>query len=55
MWNMKTKDPKPEHVINVMAAVSAEYVFKIASRISETEDVPAREFTHYWNPILISH
>ncbi|KAF9315034.1 hypothetical protein BG003_003535 [Podila horticola] len=24
VWNMKTKDPKPEHVINVMAAVSAE-------------------------------
>ncbi|KAG0029871.1 hypothetical protein BGZ82_007694 [Podila clonocystis] len=24
VWNMKTKDPKPEHVINVMAAVSVE-------------------------------
>ncbi|KAF8922775.1 hypothetical protein BGZ52_011001, partial [Haplosporangium bisporale] len=24
VWNMKTKDPKPEHVINVMAAISAD-------------------------------
>lgn len=34
VWNMKTKDPKPEHVINVMAAVSAEYVS--GSRFTET-------------------
>lgn len=46
MWNMKTKDPKPEHVINVMAAVSVEYVFKNASWILVCAGLYSREIAY---------